>query len=141
MSEVQSYIFDFQRVGDFFERWNVDFKATGDFGVSNKFEIVLASYSPNSIGDCLENGRLSSDVTIPTNGVQNCTLNWQDEVMSIANDVTFNFGTAIVPIKAVFIRNKASEVVLGYSINIRAFEVTNQVVFGKDTIPCCYQCH
>ena len=132
MSDVQSYVFDLQRVTDFFDRWNVDWKATGDFGVNNKFQIVLSSYAPNNIEECLDNGRLSSDVTVAY--VKDCRLDWINEVMTIANTVTFNIGDDISPLKAVFIRNKASKVVLGYSINTHHFEVTNKVIFSAGTI-------
>ena len=132
---TQSYVFDFNRVDDFFDRWNVDFKTVGDFGVANRFEIVILKYAPTNINECLSNGRLTSEIDTQSNRVKmDCTLKWSNEEITIANDVDFNLSTNIVPVKAIFIRHKSSEVVLGYSINISSFEVTNHMIFEKDTI-------
>ena len=132
---TQSYVFDFNRVDDFFDRWNVDFKTVGDFGVANRFEIVILKYAPSNISECLSNGRLSSEIDTQSNRVKmDCTLKWSNEEITIANDVDFNLSTNVVPVKAIFIRHKSSGVVLGYSINISSFEVTNHMIFEKDTI-------
>lgn len=133
MSEEQSYTFDFQRVSDFFDRWNVNFKTVGDFGVANKFQICLCSYAPNNIGQCLYNGMIdTSQVTVHSS--VDCQLDWVNEEIVLNGDVTFNLSTSIVPVKAVFIRHKASGVVLGYCIDLNAIEVTNKVIFDDGTI-------
>lgn len=133
MADDFSYVFDFQRVDDFFDRWNVNFKTTGDFDVANKFQITLCSYSSDNISDCLIGGVIdTSNVTIYSS--QDCTLNWSNEEVSLGADVTFNLSTNIVPCKALFIRHKASGVVLGYCINGVAFDITNTLKFSKDTI-------
>lgn len=133
MSEEQSYTFDFQRVSDFFDRWNVNFKTTSDFGVANKFQICLCSYAPDTIEQCLTGGVIDISQVSDIRS-QDCRLDWVNEEIVLNGDVTFNLSTSIVPIKAVFIRHKASGVVLGYCIDLNAIEVTNKVIFDDGTI-------
>lgn len=133
MTDLQSYTFDFQRVSDFFDRWNVSFKTNGDFNENNKFEVVFCNYAYDDISKMLtSSGTLNSGANVYA--TQNCRLNWTDETITIGGNVTFDLGTSIVPLKALFIRHKKSGVVLGYSININDFEVTNQLVISSGTI-------
>ena len=48
--------------------------------------------------------------------------------------LTHIHGDDIFSLKAVFIRNKNTGFVMGYSINNTAFEITNVVKLEKDTI-------
>lgn len=132
MTEIQSYIFDFKRVKDFFEQWNIKFKVS-EMNGANNFELVLASYSPSNIDECLtSNGTLNANVTDTI--VANLGLVWSNYEIRVANNVTFTIGDSTVPIKSVFVRHKNSGYVMGYCINQNAFNVTNQVIFDKDTI-------
>lgn len=128
-----SYLFDFRRVSDFFSQWNVKFRTMEMNGGAN-FEIVLASFSPSNIGDCLTNNGILDTSQVTGTKVANLGLKWEDETITIANDVIFNLGTEIMPLKAVFIRNKTSKYVMGYSINQNSVSITNQVIFDKGTI-------
>ena len=47
---------------------------------------------------------------------------------------TDQIGERNIPLKAIFLRDKASKYVMGYSINMVAFTVTNVVVFDEDVI-------
>ena len=128
-----SYLFDFRRVSDFFSQWNVKFHTMEMNGGAN-FELVLAPYSPSNIEDCLtSNGSLD---TTQVTGIKtaNLGLNWSDDTVTIANDVTFTLGNETIPLKAIFIRHKGSGYVMGYSINQNSVSVTNKVIFDKDTI-------
>lgn len=127
-----SYLFDFRRVSDFFSQWNVKFHTMEMNGGAN-FELVLSSYCPDNIEDCLSsNGSLNSDVTVSRTA--NLGLNWSNDTVTVANDVTFTIGNTTEPLKAIFIRHKSSKYVMGYSINMNSFTITNKVVFDKDTI-------
>ena len=129
----QSYLFDFYRVDTFFEQFNKKFEVA-DMDGSNNFEIVVSSYSPNNISECLNsNGTLNTSVVTGTY-VQNLPLLWANNTVKVAFDVTFNFGTSIVPLKSLFIRDKTTGYVMGYSIFMTTFNVTNQLVLDADTI-------
>lgn len=132
--EVYSYIFDFQRTPLFFERWNIDFLVSEMKQDADNFEIVYCRYSPNNINDCLTNGKLNSNVVVEDGGVCNLNLKYQDDIISVRKDSTYNIGRAIRSLKAVFIRNKRTGFVMGYSINNSAFDVTNKILLEKDTI-------
>lgn len=132
--EVYSYIFDFSRSPTFFERWNYDFKVEEMKQDANNFEVVYCTHAPENINDCLTGGVLNNNVTVATNGVCNLNLKYDDGVISVRSDSTFNIGEAIIPLKAIFIRNKSSKFVMGYSINNSPFDVTNQVVIEANTI-------
>lgn len=135
MSE-QSFPFDFQRTPNFFSRFNIDFHLS-DMSTSagNRFEFVFASYSPNNIEECL-NGNLidTSMVTVAT--TVNAGLNWnnEEEIISIASDVVWNIGANNLPLQSVFLRDKDTKFVMGYSIHPNPFNVTNQVIIEEDTI-------
>ena len=132
MSEEQSFLFDFQRSPTFLDNMNVKFHLL-EMNSSNNFQVVFSTYAPTNIEDCLSSdGTLNSDVTIQAS--LDCSLKWENDIISIRNDVTWNIGDTYYPLKAVFIRNKSNGYVMGYSINITSFEVTNEVIFEEDTI-------
>ena len=132
MADVQSYIVDFKRVDSFFDEWNLKFKVA-DMNATNKFEVVVSSYSPNNIEECLNNdGTLSNTVT--GTYVENLALTWADNVIRVAFDVTFSFGDNVVPLKSLFIRDKVTGYVMGYSIFMNTFNVSNQMVLDANTI-------
>ena len=124
-----SHLFDWSRNPQFFERWGKSFDVASMNG-KNNFQLVFSSYCPSNIQDCINgNGALNSNVT--TDQVSNCGLKWADNVISLDTDVTWNIGDVVVPLKAVFLRDKNSGFVLGYSINNTPFEITNQLKLTK----------
>lgn len=130
---IHSYLFDFTRVPSFFENWNIKFKVL-EMNDTNNFQLVFCDYSSDNISDCL-----NLDGTINTTNVNiaqtvDCSLKWENEVISIRNNTTWNIGNNKKLLKAVFLRHKNSGYVLGYSININSFDVTNTVTFEADTI-------
>ncbi len=132
MSEEQSFLFDFQRSPSFLDNFNVKFHLL-EMNSSSNFQIVFSTYAPTNIQDCLnDDGTLNDDVTIQES--VDCSLKWENEIISVRNDVTWNIGDAYYPLKAVFVRNKSNGYVMGYSINITSFEVTNEVIFEEGTI-------
>lgn len=159
MVEEQSYIFDFSRVDDFFENMNQSFfldemwKVTGESNnqytykenVSDNFQLVLVSYGGDNISEYLdEHGGLSDDVTVAVNVddkelIADIGLDWYNRgsgnaTIELHDTVTFNIGDTNIPLKAVILRAKSSGYVMGYSINMVSFTVSNQVVFDDDVI-------
>ena len=153
----QSYNFDFSRVDDFFENFNIKFlvsdmnkyDASGDLvgTAQSDFQLVLASYCPTNISDCLDsNGKLdTSAVTIAKDSsnndlIEDIGLDWikdanGDGSIELTSACTFTIGDVNVPLKGVFLRTKDSnKYVMGYSISPVAFSVTNKVVFDEDVI-------
>ena len=141
MTEI-SFLFDFTRVDTFIEQLNLTYKMSEMDGDENNpnFEMVFCSDSPNNIRDCLTTGGgLNSDVTIaPTStpnvdAVIDCALKWENDTISLGSELTWSIGNSPVPLKAIFIRHKASGYVMGYCIHIAEFTVTNQIVFDEGT--------
>lgn len=129
----QSFMVDWSRVPDFFTYWNKRFDVDAMNGTIGNFQIVFSSYAPDNIQDCLDGTVLSENVEI-TYPVD-CGLEWDYEgIISIANDIVWNVGDEIIPLKAIFLRNKANGYVLGYSINQTSFDVTNQVILEEGTV-------
>lgn len=134
----QSYIFDFSRVPSFFEHFNLDFLVSDMDGSSSKFQLVLVKHGGDNISDYLDNnGEL--DVDSGESIVEDCKLSYTsdsygDATISLADDVTFTIGDTNIPLKAVFLRDKTTGYVMGYSINLVPFSVTNKVVFDDDVV-------
>lgn len=138
MAEVQSYIFDFQRVPSFFEEWNNSFKVedmkdSSTDASAKHFQIVYCDVAPSNINDCLNGSRLNTS-SVHVLQTVDVNLKYDNDVISVRYDATWSLGTDIKPVKAIFIRNKSNGYVMGYSINTVAFEVTNTVKLEKDTI-------
>jgi len=131
MSEVQSYLFDFQRVPLFFDNWNNQF-TVAEMNASSNFQFVFSDYCPTNIEDCLSSGVLSDDVNVLA--TVDCSLKWENEIISVRSDATWNISTSVYPLKAVFLRCKRTGFVLGYCINVNSFEVTNKVKIEGGTI-------
>lgn len=113
--------------------WNIKFKLL-EMNDSNNFQLVFSSYAPSNIDECLSGDVLSSDVTIAA--TVDCSLKWTSAsgLIQVRNDATWNVGDNTVPLKAVFVRHKSSGYVMGYSINMNSFEVTNTVTLEENTI-------
>lgn len=132
MTEV-SHLFDWSKTPQFVDKFNKGFDLVSMNGSSNNFQLVISSFCPSDIDDCLtSNGTLNNDVT--QTQTLDCALKWQDNTIKLGNNVTWNIGTSIVPIKAIFLKDKNTGFVLGYSINTTAFDVTNQLKFNKDIV-------
>ena len=135
MSEYTSYKWDFTRVPRFFVDWNKKFDIELMTATSNNFQFVFSDYASSNISDCLNtNGTLSSNVNVLH--TLDCALARNEEctVISVPNQVTWNIGTAVHPIKAVFLRQISTGYVLGYCIHENSFEVTNKVIVPENTI-------
>ena len=147
MSE-QSIIFDFHHVNDFFEkRLNIGFSLINDMthledgeiisptNPNTKFQLIISSYCGNEIDDCINSNGTINTTNVEVSKSVDCGLSWLDGNISLTEDATINLpDDEILPIKSIFLRNKSSGVVLGYSMNTTAFEVTNQVQFDEGTI-------
>jgi hypothetical protein len=148
----QSYIFDFTRTPSFFEHWNVDFSvddmnqyidsdtATSTVD-SDKFEIVLVGNGGDNIDDYLDSDGILIDDEhqVTVYDTADCSLDYKrddigDATIELTDEVSFNIGDVYQELKAVLLVHKESQYVLGYSINIVAFTVTNSVVFDEDVI-------
>jgi len=138
-----SFLFDFTRVDTFIEQLNLTYKLSEMDGDENnpQFQLVFCSDSPNNISDCLTSGgALNSDVTIAPTSTPNvdasidCSLKWENNTISLGNEVIWSIGNNAVPLKAVFIRHKTSGYVMAYCIHITEFTVTNQIVFDEGTV-------
>lgn len=130
---MTDYLFDFSRVKDFFDKWNNTFHTVEMNGASN-FQLVMASYSPTNIDDCLTGSGALDTSQVTGTKIVDCGLVWSNDTITLKNDVTFSIGNEIVPLKALFLRHKATGYVMGYSIAMNNFNVTNQLVIDKDTI-------
>lgn len=143
----QSYIFDFSRVPSFFENFNIGFfvdemtKIIDGETVSEGtecFELVWVDYGADNIGEYLtSDGLLDESVHIYQS--KSCALDWiqdqyGDATIELHGNVEFNVGENNVPLKAIFLRNSSTGYVMGYSINMNPFSVTNKAVFDDDVI-------
>lgn len=138
MSDSYSYLFDFQRVPTFFDKWNIDF-SVADMNTSENFEFVFSDYAPDNISDCLSGTALNTtNVHIAQSGsaVVPCSLKWNSEtgIISVRNDTTWTIGDNNIFLKAVFLRHRYTKYVMGYCIHMNSFDVTNSVIFDENTI-------
>jgi len=134
MTLYKGYIFDFQRTPRFFKGWNDKFKIANMEVDLNNFQIVFCDVAPTNIYDCLDSNHGLDTTKVNVMAVVDCCLQYNDEVISVKNDAVWNIGTDIESLKAIFIRDKETGFVMGYSINNTPFEVTNEVILEKDTI-------
>ena len=133
MSTIQSFLFDFKKVRDFWDNWNIKFKIA-DMGVANKFQLVFCTYSPNNIDDCLnDNGQINT-TNVTVNDVIDCKLSWNDNTISFGDDATLTIGDDELMLKAIFLRDKTTGYVMAYSINMTEFDVTNTLTFDEGTV-------
>ena len=131
--EEQSYIFDFQRTPLFWEKWNISFTVAKMKQDAVNFEVVYCTHAPNNIDDCLnQDGTLNNNVEIA--GVALLRLKYDEGIISVRSQSAYHIGDSIIPLKAVFIRDRSTGFVMGYSINTVAFEVTNNVILREGTI-------
>lgn len=151
----QSYIFDFSRVDDFFENFNIKFslsdmwKVTGynettgeyiyDGTGSEKFELVITETGGNNIEEYLDsNGRLDTS-TVSGIHTMSCALDWYNRgdgegTIELHNSLTFEIGEANISLKSILLRDATTGYIMGYSINDKPFSLTNELVFDDDVI-------
>lgn len=149
MAETErSYIFDFSRVPSFFAHMNVcddgiGFKLSDMDGETLNYELVICQSGGDNIGDYLDSDGLLDEATIDPQGTlllsEDCSLKcnideYGDMQIRIGAETTFDIGEQNIPLKAIFLRDKATKYVMGYSINMVAFTVTNKVIFDEDVI-------
>lgn len=152
----RSYLFDFSRVDDFFENFNVAFfisemwevtgqnSETGAYEYDNGdgtncYELVLISNGGDNISEYLDEYGCLDTSTVTVLDTQSCGLDWYNKgngeaTIELHGSVTFTIGTDISPLKAVLLRDSSTGYVMGYSINMQPFTVTNQVVFDDNII-------
>jgi len=128
---------DFKKSFSFLEQFNLKFSVSDMKATSNKFRLVLVSDCNDDFKDCIDgNGVLNSSntvlYTIP------CSLKWNllDEntvEVSLRNTVSVSIGTDIKDLRAVFLTNTSNYVML-YSIFNHSIQITNEMVFEKDTL-------
>ena len=134
----KSIVFDFTRVENFMDDYNIEFFVADMNGTDKNYEFVLADSSPDNIEDCLNaNGTLNTsevhvidigdDGEVPllySNGVKG------SRIISLgSSDVTFDVGDENVSLKALFLRSVSTGYVLAYSILARTVPITNTVIF------------
>lgn len=155
----QSYLFDFSRVDTFIENMNVAFfidemyhvigydrdtqsyEYEEDEEIDDAFQLVIVEYGQDNIEDYIDSdGFLIIDDDDPYIHIEDCSLDYYNRgngqsTIELHGNVTFDIGVDVnIPIKAIFLRSKSTNYVMGYSINNRPFTVTNQVVFDDDVI-------
>lgn len=129
MSVSESIFIDFTRSPSFFDRWNVDFNLTL---VGNNYEFVFADYCPNNISECLDGNVLDSEM-VHTITTQSVNLKWESsdnvQTVSIDGETVWNIGDTHYNLKGIFLRDKTTLTVIGYSIFPNGVDVTNKVIF------------
>lgn len=129
MSVSESIFIDFTRSPSFFDRWNVDFNLTL---VGNNYEFVFADYCPNNISECLDGYVLDSEM-VHTITTQSVNLKWESsdnvQTVSIDGETVWNIGDTHYNLKGIFLRDKTTLAVIGYSIFPNGVDVTNKVIF------------
>lgn len=149
----QSYIFDFTRTPTFFENFNIKFSVNDMYQVSSinsdgsyeysnspsdNFELVWVDYGADNINDYLNNdGTLKSSINVYN--TKSCGLDWvkdeyNDVRIELHDEVKFTIDDTNVPLKAILLRDATSGFIMGYSINMTSFSVTNKAVFDSDVI-------
>lgn len=155
----QSYLFDFNRTDDFFENMNINFNIsdmyvitgydedTGEYTyeddtIGDNFSLKIVTYGGDNIEEYLDDTAEYSKLDIDTIGSgnvisQSVGLDWYNRgngecTVELHDTVTFTIGDNNIPLKAIFLCE--GDYVMGYSINMRAFSVTNEVVFDNDII-------
>ena len=133
---MESFVFDFSKPKNFLRFLNIYYKISDMNGALN-FEFVLASYSDDNINNCLnEDNTINEDVVtiyqVTDGGLSYSEDEYGSSLIKTSSPIEFNIGNDIVPLKAVFIRDKQSKVVFLYCINMTAFTVTNSFIIDED---------
>jgi len=133
----QSIIFDFTRVPNFMDDYNLQFLVSEMDGNNKNYEFVLASSCGDNIEDCINNdGTLNNNVTtidIGNDGevalLYSKGVNGNRIISLGSSDVTLDVGSDTVMLKALFLIDSSTGYVLAYCILARSVPITNQVIF------------
>lgn len=156
----QSFLFDFSRTDDFFEQFNIKFKLSDMYQVTgynertgtyeyaqgtggNNFKLFVFHKGGANIEEYLDvtasYSKLKPSLLVSgTYMVSNIGLDWYNRgngecTIELHGDCTFNVGQENnVPLRAILLC--CNDYVMGYSINMKPFSVTNQLVFDDDII-------
>jgi len=134
----QSIIFDFTRVENFMDDYNIEFFVADMDGINKNYEFVIADSSNDNIEDCL-----NDDGTLNTDEVHTVNIGDDGEVSLIyskgvrgsrvislgSSDVVMDVGDENVSMKAMFLRSISTGYVLAYCILARAVPITESVIF------------
>lgn len=137
---MESFIFDFHKCNRFFEDFNIMFEVADMDGATSNFKIFLLSDCADDFTDIVNSDGIlkRSDCVIAFE--EDCKLLW-DKLDSdtadikLAEDVKYNIGEDLVPIRALLVAT-SDDYVIGYSINNVPISMTNSVVVEKDLIFC-----
>lgn len=137
MSEEKSYIFDFIRVPNFMDDYNLQFFVAEMDGTSKNYEFVLSQSCPDNIEDCLnDDGGLNSNVATVDIGTQgeisllySKGVNNSRVITLSASSVVLDVGDIDVMMKGLFLRDISTGYVLAYCILQRTVPITNEVIF------------
>lgn len=139
----QSIIFDFTRVENFMDDYNIEFFVADMNGTDKNYEFVIADSSADNIGDCL-----NSDGTLNTTEVHTIDIGDDGEVSLLyskgtngsriislgSSDVVLDVGDENVDLKAMFLRAVSTGYVMAYCILARTVPITNEVIFPASGI-------
>lgn len=150
----QSYIFDFSRTDTFFENFNVGFfldemwQVTGRNSdgtyqyketVSPCFELVTIQYGADNINEYLDEYGCLNESNVEGLDTADCSLDYYNRgdgeaTIELHGTVSFNIGDTNIPMKAIILRSKTTGYVLGYSINMTPFSLTDELIFDDNCI-------
>lgn len=134
----QSIIFDFTRVENFMDDYNIEFFVADMDGINKNYEFVIADSCNDNIEDCLnDDGTLNTDVvhTVNIGDDGEVSLIYSkgvrgSRVISLgSSDVVMDVGDENVSMKAMFLRSISTGYVLAYCILARAVPITESVIF------------
>lgn len=127
-----SFLVDWSKGYQFWENWNKKFDVDNMNGTVGNFKLYFSSYAYENFDDCIDaSGHLVSTV-IQQSHAEDCGLIWNNGESSIriSENVTWNIGDSVVPLKAIFLTD-VHGYVLGYSINTNSYDVTNQLIIDE----------
>lgn len=156
----QSYLFDFTRTDDFFEQFNLKFKVSDMYKVTgynentqeysyaqgtggDNFKLYVFHKGGANISEYLDTtasySKLKSSLLVEgTYMEKDIGLDWYNRgngeyTVELHGDATFEIGEEnSVQLRAILLC--CGDYVMGYSINMKPFSVTNQLVFDDDII-------
>ena len=132
----KSIIFDFTRVPDFMDNYNLEFLVAEMDGTNRIYEFVLSDGCPDNIEDCLDDyGALNNEVHTVNIGddavvplLYSKGVNGSRIISLGASDVILDVGDVNIQCKGFFLRDMDSGHVLAYCILARTIPMTNEVI-------------
>ena len=123
-----------------------------DDNIGNNFQLIIVEHGEQNIEAYIDSdGYLKEEIEFVDDGqgglvqrddvlIEDCALDYYNRgngasSIELHGNVTFDIGQDVnVPIRAIFLRSKSTNYVMGYSINNKPFSVTNELVFDDDVI-------